>query len=103
VVIVAAGRVVSAGTVAELTAATTPRIVFRAAAHLALDSLQPVLRGRANARETAPGHYVVEGEVDTRMLAGVTGWLADNDVAAGDVRLENRSLEEVFLHVTGGS
>ena len=53
------------------------------------------------ASEAAPGEYLVEGDVDPQVLATVTAWCAQIDVLATDLRVEQRSLEDVFLELTG--
>ena len=50
-----------------------------------------------------PGEYLVEGLVDPQVLATVTTWCAQIDVLATDMRVERRSLEDVFLDLTGRS
>ena len=52
-----------------------------------------------NASETAPGEYLVEGHIDPQVLATVTAWCARLDVLATDMRVEQRSLEDVFLEL----
>jgi ABC-2 type transport system ATP-binding protein len=39
--------------------------------------------------------------VDPQLLAAVTAWCADHAVLAQDLRIENRTLEDVFLELTG--
>ena len=51
--------------------------------------------------ETSPGEYLVEGQIDPQVLATVTAWCARLDVLATDMRVEQRSLEDVFLDLTG--
>ena len=53
------------------------------------------------ATEAAPGEYLVEGHIDPQVLATVTAWCARLDVLATDMRVEQRSLEDVFLDLTG--
>lgn len=102
VVIVDAGRVVASGTPAELTHRGSDRqLRFRAPAALALDRLLLALPMGSTAREPAPGQYVVEGVIDPQLLATVTAWCAAHGVLADDLRVEQRSLEDVFLEVTG--
>jgi ABC-2 type transport system ATP-binding protein len=91
VVVIDAGRVVAAGTVADLTR-TDGGLRFRAAPGLDLTGL-------AGAREEAPGRYVVEGTVDPQLMADVTAWCAAQGVLAEDLRA--RTLEDVFLDLTG--
>jgi ABC-2 type transport system ATP-binding protein len=90
VVVIDAGRVVAAGTVAELTRSEGLR--FRATPGLDLTGLP-------RSREEAPGRYVVDGTVDPQLMATVTAWCAERGVLAEDLRA--RSLEDVFLDLTG--
>jgi ABC-2 type transport system ATP-binding protein len=53
------------------------------------------------ATEVAAGEYLVEGPVDPQLVASVTAWCAGIDVLATDMRVEQRSLEDVFLDLTG--
>ncbi len=41
------------------------------------------------------------GPVDPQLLAAVTAWCADKGVLAEDLRVQRRSLEDVFLDLTG--
>jgi ABC-2 type transport system ATP-binding protein len=91
VVVVDAGRVVASGTVAELTR-SDGELRFRASPGLDLAGLE-------GAREDSPGQYVVTGRVDPQRLADVTAWCAARGVLAEDLR--TRSLEDVFLELTG--
>ena len=91
VVVIDAGRVVAAGTVAELTGAQGG-LRFRAAPGLDVSTLP-------GAREESPGEYVVEGTVDPQLVADVTAWCAARGVLAADLRA--RTLEDVFLELTG--
>ena len=51
--------------------------------------------------ERTPGEYLVEGKIDPQVLATVTAWCARLDILATDLRVEQRSLEDVFLELTG--
>ncbi|MFX7945890.1 ABC transporter ATP-binding protein, partial [Acinetobacter baumannii] len=53
------------------------------------------------ASEAASGEYLVEGQIDPQVLATVTAWAARLNVLATDLRVEQRSLEDVFLDLTG--
>jgi len=91
VVVIDAGRVVAAGTVAELTG-VAGELRFRATPGMDVTGLP-------GAREESPGRYVVAGRVDPQRLAEVTAWCAAQGVMAEDLR--TRSLEDVFLELTG--
>jgi ABC-2 type transport system ATP-binding protein len=75
------GQLVACGTTAELTAG------------LGL-AAERVLEAR-------PGQYVVRSEATPSLVATLTAWLRDHDVALGELRAGRRSLEEVFLRLTG--
>ena len=102
VVVVDHGRVVAAGTVAELTSrGATGQLRFRSKPGLDLDQLLLALPAGCAAKESPAGHYLVEGLMDPQLLATVTAWCAANDAMAADLRVESRSLEDVFLELTG--
>ena len=97
------GQVVAEGTPAELTG-SAGQLRFRAEAGLDTDSLMAALPPGAAAKESPAGHYVVEvpgGAVDPRLLASVTAWCADRGVLPSSLRIESRTLEDVFLELTG--
>jgi ABC-2 type transport system ATP-binding protein len=102
VVVLDAGRVVAQGTVAELTRhGAAGQLRFRATPGLDLDQLLTALPEGCLAKESPAGQYLVEGPVDPQLLAAVTAWCAGNGVMAEDLRVETRSLEDVFLELTG--
>ena len=100
--IVDAGRIIAAGTPAELTRGGAERqLRFRATGGLDLDQLLLALPPGTVAKESPRGQYVVEGDVDPQLLAGVTAWCAAHGVLAEDLKVEQRTLEDVFLELTG--
>jgi ABC-2 type transport system ATP-binding protein len=102
VAIIDHGQLVAAGTPAELTG-TVGQLRFRAEAGLDIDSLLAALPPASAAKESPAGHYVIEvhGNVDPLLLAAVTAWCAERGVLANSLRIENRTLEDVFLELTG--
>jgi ABC-2 type transport system ATP-binding protein len=103
VVIINGGRLVAAGSPAELTASgAQSQLTFRARPGLNLGSLLSVVPAEVSAVETAPGEYLVRGTIDPRLLAATTAWCADNGVMAEDLRVQQRSLEDVFVELTTG-
>jgi ABC-2 type transport system ATP-binding protein len=74
---------------------------FSAPPKLDLSLLISALPESYQATEVAPGEYLVEGEIDPQVLATVTAWCARLNVLATDMRVEQRSLEDVFLDITG--
>ena len=102
VVIIDRGRVVASASPEQLTSQGAERqLRFRARAGLDLDPLLSALPPGSVAKESPSGHYLVEGEVGPQLLATVTAWCASHDVLAEDLRIESRTLEEVFLDLTG--
>ena len=78
-----------------------PVAVHRAAAAGPVPAGRRAARRTTQATEVTPGEYLVEGPVDPQVLATVTAWCAQIDVLATDMRVEQRSLEDVFLDLTG--
>jgi ABC-2 type transport system ATP-binding protein len=102
VVVVDHGRVIAVGSPRELTergAGGTMR--FSAAPGLDIASLAAVLPEGTVVREIVPGHYLVAGTVDPRLLASVTAWCADLHVMPQDLAIGRRTLEDVFIDLTG--
>jgi ABC-2 type transport system ATP-binding protein len=102
VVVMDGGAVVAHGSPAELTrAGAEGQIRFRAVPSLRLDLLVGALPAGSSAREPEPGHYLVTGEVTPQLLATLTAWCASQQVLAEDLAVERRTLEDVFLELTG--
>jgi len=102
VVIVDAGRVVGAGSPAELTAAgAVGRLTFTTVADLPLEKLRTALPASCVVTEERPGEYLVTGSVDPHVLAAVTAWCAEQGALIGCARTGQRTLEDVFLDLTG--
>ncbi|GAB3591084.1 ABC transporter ATP-binding protein [Angustibacter peucedani] len=102
VVVVDAGRVVAQGAPADLTAgasADTARFTARPA--LDLDGLRRALDPGVHVAEQRPGEYLLEGTVDPQVLATLTAWCAAQDVMPEGLVVGRRSLEDVFLELTG--
>jgi ABC-2 type transport system ATP-binding protein len=101
VVIIEAGRVVAAGSPAELTRdAGTHGLRFEAPPGLALADLDTALPHGASAQEVRPGHYAVGPRVDPEVMAAVTAWCARQGVMPDNLTTSSRSLEDVFLSLT---
>ncbi|HSF26586.1 MAG TPA: ABC transporter ATP-binding protein [Actinomycetes bacterium] len=103
VVVIDHGRVVAAGSPAALTAADGDEghVRFSGPARLDLDALRVALPRSASVVEEAPGSYRVRGEVDPQLLATLATWCAANGVLLDDLHVARRSLEDVFLDLTG--
>jgi len=97
------GRPVADGTAAELTG-SAGQLRFRAEPGLDVDSLLAALPTDSAAKESPAGHYLIEvpgGSVQPALLAAVTAWCADRGVLPSSLQIESRTLEDVFLELTG--
>ncbi len=107
VVILDAGRAVASGSPRELTGAgtgagpATQALRFDAEPGLDLDDLSRVLPPGCVATGSADGHYEVSGPVGPQVLATVAGWCATHDIRPERLGLTSRTLEDVFLELTG--
>ncbi|MDA4109518.1 spermidine/putrescine ABC transporter ATP-binding protein [Mycolicibacterium holsaticum] len=102
ILIIDNGSAVATGTPAELMrSGAENQLRFRAPRMLDLSLLISALPESYRATETSPGEYLVEGAIDPQVLATVTAWCARLNVLATDMRVEQRSLEDVFLELTG--
>ena len=96
------GRIVAAGSPAELTrAGAEGQIRFHAPAGLRLVSLVAALPEGTRVIEEESGRYLVTGDVNPQLLATLTAWCAGQGVLAERLSVERRSLEDVFLELTG--
>ena len=102
VVIVDHGRVVAQGSPAALTAASGGQeLRFRARPGMDVDDLASALPAGYGAAEQGAGRYVVQGRIDPAVLSAITTWCAGQGALADDVQVARRSLEDVFLDLTG--
>jgi ABC-2 type transport system ATP-binding protein len=102
VAIIDHGKLVASGTPAQLTG-SDGQLRFHAEPGLDTESLLSVLPAGSAAKESPAGHYVLEvhGAVEPALLAAVTAWCADNGILPSSLRIESRTLEDVFLELTG--
>jgi ABC-2 type transport system ATP-binding protein len=103
VVIVDAGRVVAAGSPASLieTGEHNRELRFDAVPGLGLSGLLTELPPGTRASETASGRYLVTGDITPDLAATVTSWCAGQGVMPDRITTGARSLEDVFLALTG--
>jgi len=103
VVIIDHGRVVACGTPAALTASdgNGRQLRFRVRPGLDLRLLATALPPTCRASEPRRGSYVVDGPIDPQVVATVTAWCAQQGVLADSLENGGRSLEDVFLELTG--
>jgi ABC-2 type transport system ATP-binding protein len=107
VVLMNGGRVVAAGTPAELTSGGGDTLSFDATPGLDLTGLTTVLPAGIVASEPRPGRYVVGAApgcaLDPRAVAAVTAWCAERGVMPAGLNLGRRSLEDVFHELAAGA
>ena len=102
IVIIDRGSAVASGTPSELMrSGAEDQLRFTAPRRLDLGLLRAALPEGYRASEQSAGEYLVEGTIDPQVLATVTAWCARLNILATDMRVEQRSLEDVFLDVTG--
>jgi ABC-2 type transport system ATP-binding protein len=102
VVIIDHGQAVASGSPAELTG-SAGQLRFRAQPGLDTESLVTALPPGTAAKESPAGHYLIEVQaaVDPGLLAAVTAWCAEHSVLPSSLQIESRTLEDVFLELTG--
>ncbi|WP_371308109.1 ABC transporter ATP-binding protein [Gordonia sp. (in: high G+C Gram-positive bacteria)] len=103
IVIIDRGRVVAAGTPADLTGAhAQDRLRLVTAVPVAPADLEAVL-GADYRCGAAPGAnaVTVTGPVTPDLVARVAAWCAEHDILATELTAATDSLEEVFLSLTG--
>jgi ABC-2 type transport system ATP-binding protein len=102
VVIVDHGKLVTQGTPAELTG-SHGQLRFRAEPGLDTSGLVVALPPASVVKESPAGAYLVElpAGIDPQVVATVTAWCAEQGVLAKNLRIESRTLEDVFLELTG--
>lgn len=101
VVIMNKGHVVAAGAPAQLVGDADAQLRFRAPLALDLTDLARALPDGVTVSEDSPGHYRVAGAVGPQAIAAVTAWCAARGVLAADLSLGHRSLQDVFVALTG--
>ena len=102
IMIIDRGSAVASGTPAELTRdGAEDQLRFSAPRRLDLSLLISALPEGYRASERMPGEYLVEGKIDPQVLSTVTSWCARLNILTTDLRVEQRSLEDVFLDLTG--
>ena len=99
VVILDGGRVVAAGSPAELMrSGAAAEIRFGGPPGLDAAGLGQAMG--AAVLEERPGEYLVSAAASPANLARLTSWLAEHDIAVGDIRAGRQTLEDVFLRLT---
>jgi len=104
VIILAGGRAVSRGTVAELAAAgPPPGIRFGAPPGVDTAALAAAVGAApGDVIEERPGEYAVAGEASAGRVAAVAAWLDHRHLPLTDLRTGARSLEDAYLTAVQG-
>jgi ABC-2 type transport system ATP-binding protein len=102
VVIVDQGRLVAEGSPASLTADGAEGVVqFDGPPGLDVASLAQAVPGSIRVTEVSNGRYLLDGRVTPELLAALTSWCAARGVLAQGLQVGRRTLEDVFLELTG--
>jgi ABC-2 type transport system ATP-binding protein len=91
------GKVIADGTIVELRRGHD-EIRFRSTPHLDLRALAGAIG--MSATEVGDGEYVIDAPPHPRLMAQLTGWLADQGAPLDDVRGGAQRLEDVFRRLT---
>jgi ABC-2 type transport system ATP-binding protein len=100
VVVVAGGRAVRSGTVADLVG-DDESVSFRGPLHADLTGLRAVLPDGGDVVEGPPGYYRVVGPVDPMLLSAIAAWCGQHGVRTSDLSVGRRSLEDVVIDLVG--
>lgn len=98
VVVIDRGSVVAAGPIAEIGGEPVD-VRFRAAPGIDVASLAVAIG--AAVTEDDPGRYVVAASPSPVLVASITAWLAEHDLALGELHAGRPRLEDVFLRLIG--
>lgn len=103
VYIIDAGKTVAQGTVAELTAQTDELADQRLLTFDAAPGLDLAAVGLPHlvTRESPPGHYTVRGAITPGDIAALAAWWARGGILPSAIHMASRSLEDVFLDLSG--
>jgi ABC-2 type transport system ATP-binding protein len=96
------GRVVASGTPADLMSGAGDDHI-RFAAPTGIDTEALAARVGAAVVEVSVGEYRVDTTPSPSAVAEITAWLAEHDLALGDLRAGRQRLEDVFLRLTSGA
>jgi ABC-2 type transport system ATP-binding protein len=100
--IVDEGAVIASGAPAQLMSSGSGDVIrFRARGGLDTDALAAALPPGASAVRGIDGRYEVRTLVTPDSVAAVAAWCAKHDVLIHDLSFGQRTLEDVFLELTG--
>ena len=86
------------------TLAAADETTFATAPGLPVDDLARHLGvARDAVRELRPGDYLIDTAATPALVAALTAWLCEQGALVSELRAGRRSLEDVFLRLTGRS
>jgi ABC-2 type transport system ATP-binding protein len=100
VAIIDHGRLIALATPQELMQLEADRVTVTAAQDLDLAALRQLPSVR-RVHELGSSRYALETERPLDTLVEVTSWARERGILLTELRVGHRSLEEVFLHLTG--
>lgn len=100
VVVVARGRGVCEGTIAELVG-EEESVSFRGPMHADVSGLRAVLPSGGDVVEGPAGHYRVTGAADPMVLSAIAAWCGQQGVRTADLSVGRRSLEDIIVELVG--
>jgi ABC-2 type transport system ATP-binding protein len=100
VVVVARGRDVRHGTLAELVG-EEESVSFRGPMHADVSGLRSVLPDGGDVVENPAGHYRVTGAADPMVLSAIAAWCGQQGFRTADLSVGRRSLEDVIVELVG--
>ena len=100
VVVVAGGRDIRHGTVADLVGGEES-VSFRGPLHADVSGLRAVLPAGGDVVEGPAGHYRVTGAADPMVLSAIAAWCGQHGVRTADLTVGRRSLEDVVVDLVG--
>jgi ABC-2 type transport system ATP-binding protein len=97
------GRLVACDSPTELTTrAAADETTFATRPGLPIDDLARHLGlAPGTVRELRPGDYLIDTAATPALLSALTAWLCEQDALVTEMRAGRRSLEDVFLRLTG--
>ncbi len=105
VVLIDHGEVLADGTIDELTRATRSSFTFTldsiGSLSTPLDVAEIANAVGAAVTDEGQGRFRVEAAPEPAVVAALTAWLAERNQGLGDLHAGRRSLEDVFLELTG--
>jgi ABC-2 type transport system ATP-binding protein len=96
VIVIAGGRIVAEGTVADLIGANDA-MSFTGPPRLDLIGLAACLPNAFRVEEPRPGSYIVHGPPSPQVMAAITAWCAQQGVMATDLAVGCRTLEQIVI------